>query len=216
MAVDCGELLRQATSHKESGDWDAAVKCLYQFKRMAETDSTVYPIETHLRLPLYLQAAGRFNDAIAEFNLLLNNAKAQKAKEYAHQPVRVQTMLWHSDLSIVYDKMRLAYQREGLPDEVARYRKLSDEHKEKYKAALAIDEEIRRKELEIRQQERDGYASHDESSAPAATIVKYPDPPPAKKNATVKVSYSAKEKLEIVVGFALMGLIVWTVVHFFF
>ena len=98
------ELLKQATIKKNSGDLDGAIKLLRAAYKELDKGSMLYPIQTYLRLPLYLQEAGRKDEAWGEFNRLILwvNSKPRYSAEVTPM-----------EQSIIWDKMRLFLQREG-------------------------------------------------------------------------------------------------------
>jgi hypothetical protein len=100
--MDPSELLRGATAKKNAGDINGAVQLLREaisFMDQEKAQSrTEYPIEHYLRLPLYLQEAGRPRDSWVEFNNLL----------FSHPEP--------GNTAQTYDKMRLFLQREGSND----------------------------------------------------------------------------------------------------
>lgn len=99
MSLDSAKLLRQATALKDAGDINAAIVALKKaYKLIAESEEEAL-LETFLRLPLYLQAAGRTGEAWQEFHhLLLYGIPSRNLNEH--------------DRSTIYDKMRLCAQRE--------------------------------------------------------------------------------------------------------
>ncbi len=76
------------------------------------TSLIIYPVNTFLRLPLYLQEAHRNDEAWREFNILLTQG-------YPHQIS--DPKLIPMDHSIIYDKMRLFLQRENQNDLAIRF-----------------------------------------------------------------------------------------------
>jgi hypothetical protein len=103
-STDVSTLLRKATELKNAGKIDAAVETLRQTYSAISKTSIDYGVETFLRLPLYLQAAGRNDEAWREFNFLLTHG-------YPNQPV--QPGARDNVESKIYDKMRLFLLREG-------------------------------------------------------------------------------------------------------
>lgn len=101
--VDPGQLLKDATAKKDNGDIDGAIALLRESFLLIESESTIYPVETFLRLPLYLQAAGKADEAWKEFNNLL-------VKGYPNQMKDPKVLVM--DHSRIYDKMRLFLTRE--------------------------------------------------------------------------------------------------------
>jgi len=101
---DPDTLLKEATAKRKAGDLENAIKLLKDAYKEIGNGSTIYPVNTFLRLPLYLQEAKRNDEAWREFNLLLT-------KGYPNQMNNPE--LIPMDHSIIYDKMRLFLQREG-------------------------------------------------------------------------------------------------------
>ena len=99
MPLDSPELLRQATALKDSGDINAAIAALKKAYELIAEAGEEQLIETFLRLPLYLQAAGRADEAWQEFHRLLSHGNPNRS-------------LNEHDKSVIYDKMRLCAQRE--------------------------------------------------------------------------------------------------------
>lgn len=86
------------------------------------------PVEWWLRLPLFLQEAGRFSEAMTEFEGLCT-APPVSRRDVSHLQSRDDlNLLLHADFSVIYDKMRLACKREGLKEKAAEYRALSEAH----------------------------------------------------------------------------------------
>lgn len=96
------ELNHKASQLKDS-DINAAIACLAEAQVIRPTVSCQYPILEYLRLPVFLQQAGRMAEAEEEFKKLLNlfNCGHEHAK--------------------IYDKMRLTYQREKWFDEAIKF-----------------------------------------------------------------------------------------------
>ncbi|WP_297813681.1 hypothetical protein [uncultured Methylophaga sp.] len=63
------ELGKSATQFKKT-DLNEAIACLEQMNRLLDEVSTEYSIETYLRLPLFLQQAGRMDEAELLFERL--------------------------------------------------------------------------------------------------------------------------------------------------
>jgi len=102
--MNADELLKKATELKKSGNINDAVNTLREAYHAIEKDSIDYPIETYLRLPLYLQTAKRSDEAWSEFNkLIVNPPKLYKNNE------KILFMAY----SIIFDKMRLFLQKEN-------------------------------------------------------------------------------------------------------
>jgi tetratricopeptide (TPR) repeat protein len=101
---DPSKLLRKATAQKESGDIEGAITTLRQAYNAISKGQILYPIETFLRLPAYLQEAGHRDEAWRTYEKLLTDG-------YPHQLSTPD--LIPMDHATIYDKMRLFLQREG-------------------------------------------------------------------------------------------------------
>jgi len=97
-------LLKEAANKKKNGDIDGAIKILRSVYDKLNSSGMMFSIETYLRLPLYLQEAGRRDEAWSEFNnlVLWVNSKPRYSSEVTPM-----------DLSAIWDKMRLVLQREN-------------------------------------------------------------------------------------------------------
>lgn len=134
--LDFSSLGRQATEAKKSGDMKQAIELLLEQRRVAESAGFKPEAETLLRLPLYLQAAGRFAEAVEEFGRLLSMADLayKVAGDEACSPARkiYSAAIWRAK---VYDKMRLAYSRQGDPAGADEYAEL---HRSEVETGFAI------------------------------------------------------------------------------
>src|SRR5258708_2090283 len=97
------ELLKQATRERDEGNLDAAVETLRRAYGEIAQSYVAYSVDTFLRLPLYLQKAGRNDEAWREFNLLLTRGFPNQIQNLELLPME------HSQ---IFDKMRLFLQRE--------------------------------------------------------------------------------------------------------
>ncbi|MBI2852050.1 MAG: hypothetical protein HYX84_02960 [Chloroflexi bacterium] len=110
--MDPDILLKEATAKKDAGDINGAIHILKKAYQAIGKLETIYAVNTFLRLPQYLQEAGRNDEAWHEYNLLLT-------KGYPNQMNNLELM--PMDHSIIYDKMRLFLQREGRNDLAVRF-----------------------------------------------------------------------------------------------
>ena len=99
------KLQKEATARKKSGDLDGAIRSLREAFAETGEDAGAFGIKQLLRLPMYLQEAGRNDEAWGELNALIQRSFSGKDRS-----------LIMMDLSIIYDKMRLFRQREKKPD----------------------------------------------------------------------------------------------------
>jgi hypothetical protein len=105
------KLLKQATAKKKEGDLDGAVDMLRQAYQQIDREPVEHTTTTYLRLPKYLQSAGRNDEAWAEFNRLLVEGHPSQKRDPISLP---------GDHSQIYDAMRLFLQREKRPDRAIR------------------------------------------------------------------------------------------------
>lgn len=130
-----GQMLKDATAQKKAGDLPRAIETLRKAYREIATSNLEYSVETFLRLAMYLQAAGRSDEAWAEFNKIITGGYPIPA---LYRPEVGPMILGH-----VYDKMRLFLQREGRNVEAVRQGVLSDTF-----VALGLFRQKRKEEYE--------------------------------------------------------------------
>lgn len=111
--LQISDLSKKATQLSKHNDLDSAINCLQQANDLMAKASLIYTIESRLRLPIYLQQAGRYTEAKAEFENLLMAAHSQTTLEFPrlHGVELVRPVAYRK--SAIMDKMRLAAQREG-------------------------------------------------------------------------------------------------------
>jgi tetratricopeptide (TPR) repeat protein len=115
------ELLREATAFKDQKDWDAALKALAEAKRLMLVSPVCYPAETWCKYPLYLQQAGRYEEAMAEFQFLLADLERRARRDARLDDPSVgprrQKMVYYkglirNDMRVIKEKMALAQSRQ--------------------------------------------------------------------------------------------------------
>src|ERR1700730_17240440 len=104
LPFDSGSLLRAATAKKDAGDLEGAIKLLERFWSEEPFVSSGYPAASYLKLPMYLQKAGRRDDAWRAMNLLMTS--------YIYPTANQNNQVLPMTRSEIYDKMRLFWQRE--------------------------------------------------------------------------------------------------------
>jgi hypothetical protein len=102
--IKADNLLKKATAKKKSGDINGAIEALRASYKILNEQHVLSTIETYLRLPLYLQEAGRTDEAWREFNELIM---------WVNRKPRYSPEVTPMEQSIIWDKMRLFLQREG-------------------------------------------------------------------------------------------------------
>jgi hypothetical protein len=80
METESYQLEHQATELKKAGDWDGAIAALRRVKALAGESYE------DARLAKYLQDAGRFEEAMAEIQWLLDRCAQQCRALFGHQP----------------------------------------------------------------------------------------------------------------------------------
>ncbi|EHN6227648.1 hypothetical protein KJE99_003761 [Salmonella enterica] len=193
--LSSSDLLKKATELKSIDDMYGAIECLKRFKQITDEAEDGHTIQSYLRLPLYMQQAGFFDDAMREFRYLLDNNEGVINKTFSHQPKSIRRMLGHARLFSIYDKMRLACERQGELSLANDYKKLYKKHKNAHARAMENDN---KKTIQRRSE--------------AATTVKpksekLPMPPVAKRTVkvVVKKESSIRDFFEGVLGFAFLG-----------
>lgn len=106
-------LLNLAATQLRKTDIGTAIQYLRRARALAEAiDDWSNTTEWYLRLPLFLQQAGRIDEAIKEFDVLLSNWEKfnQVISPQANELMREHAREVY--LATIYDKLRLAWQRE--------------------------------------------------------------------------------------------------------
>ena len=100
-------LFKQASVHRDQGDLEAAIRLLREAYDEVRRANALFPVDSFLRLPIYLQQAGKSREAWQEFNNLL-------FKGYPNQPRDI--TLIAQDRTKIFDKMRLFLEAENKHD----------------------------------------------------------------------------------------------------
>lgn len=116
------ELQKQATALHDDGQLEEAIRRLRDAARVDQDQL----IARALRLPLWLQEAGRIDEARAEFEALIADVPRRVAVSIPRRKDR--RSIEHAELAAIYDKMRLAYKREGRLDEAEAFGRLAVKH----------------------------------------------------------------------------------------
>ena len=74
-------LLRESTAYADKKNWAAALECLENVKARMIVSPVHFPIEAWCKLALYLSRAGRFDDAMKEFDWLLADLPRRARRE---------------------------------------------------------------------------------------------------------------------------------------
>lgn len=125
-------LHREATQFKYDEKWDKAIASLQKAQELMRESDENHTIESWLRLPIFLQQGGRFDEAMLEFSRILDELNERTAKEYSHHPKFMQIGATHHQRAAIYNKMKVACKRQKLPEEAAKYEKLNHKYLEKH------------------------------------------------------------------------------------
>ncbi len=105
-------LLRDATRHADAKDLEQAIACLKMADARMQRSPVSYPVLTWLRLPLFLQKAGRFDEAMQEFDRLIRETPARIARHFSHRSKAEQSKFIRHEKGVIRNKMALARERE--------------------------------------------------------------------------------------------------------
>lgn len=78
------EEVKRATQLSNEKRWDEAIETLRAALAVLARGNMSYPIKLYCRLPAYLQYAGRYDEAVTEFERLLDSVPARMDREMAH------------------------------------------------------------------------------------------------------------------------------------
>lgn len=102
------DLMRESTDFKKAGKFEEAVEKIKGAYKEAQEKNLTLTVKDYLKLPPYLQKAGKNDEAWAWFNNLI--------RSFANDPM---------SLSQIYEKMGLFRERENNPKDAIKYRVLS-------------------------------------------------------------------------------------------
>lgn len=123
------ELHKKATRYKDE-NWTEAIACLQEASDLMRRHEGNYVLDRWTRLPVFLQQAGRYEEAMQEFQRLLGEVKAKVEKEAQSVTLpSYRRKLEHQNFEHIYDKMRMVCKREKLPDKALEYQTLAKKHR---------------------------------------------------------------------------------------
>lgn len=134
------QLDRRATALKKAGDWDGAITALRQRKAIMGVQWQ------DDKLAMYLQAAGRFDEAMAEIQWLLDNSHAWAVTLFSHQPSSVLLQQRTIQRGQIHGAAVLICEREKRTDLQAEHERLRDacwDLREKIKPVAEADSKQR-------------------------------------------------------------------------
>lgn len=126
------ELHRMATQYHDKKEFNMSVDILKQAKERMFVSKVNYGIESWIRLPKNLQKAGNFNEALLEFDFLINDIDRRHIQYSAHLGKHDHNKMKNYDLSVIYAAMALVCKWEGMVDKKLEYEKLSKGYNQKF------------------------------------------------------------------------------------
>lgn len=138
-------LHRKATEFKNAKQWEEAIACLRKAKTLVGPDGCT--VQRLCRLPLFLQQAGHFDEALVEFQELLDSAEAINQEAFGHQRKNVREKFLHLRLSEIYGHMMTACKRQKRSDLLEIYSKKARFHYGKFTRMKAAQEAAERRKL---------------------------------------------------------------------
>lgn len=132
------DLHKQATALDSENRIQDAIACLKEAQNLILSSTAIFPPETLCRLPVFLQRGGRFQEAIEEFNKLLDTIPARMLKTFTNLPDEIALNFAHGERAVIYNKMRVVYKREKLLEEASKFETLAAEERKKAEKALKL------------------------------------------------------------------------------
>ena len=103
-------LLRRATAEAPD-DLDRAIQTLREAREHMLASPVSYPVETWLRLPLYLQKAGRMKECLDAFKQVADETRWRIRHCCGHRPDEDQAKLRAGEHLVIREKLALALRR---------------------------------------------------------------------------------------------------------
>lgn len=145
-------LHREATTHKVA-NWPAAVACLQEAVGLMRAHPSNYVLDRWTRLPVFMQQAGQFDEAMLEFELLLGEVE-ERVKQESHDGASTTWIEYSTNrnYATIYDKMRMVCKRQKLTTAAAEYALLSSQHgKTAAELRVVVDQEWNNERLAYEQ-----------------------------------------------------------------
>lgn len=163
---DLYRLERLATQYKNVNDWNRALSCLYEVKNSLESMDDPHYADLALRLALYLQQAGRFEEAKFELQSLVDDLDyivSIKIRHHSEDDDYNVYEEWAENLllSEIFDTARKIYKREKHKAESEKFGNLAIWHREKYQKCNAYLDEQRKTRLEEFEKHRETFIEAD-------------------------------------------------------
>lgn len=157
---DFGELMKRATAFKREGNWEDALRCCREAHEMAmSSPSGGLSEEAWTKYPLYLQQAGRYDEAMSVFRQVIEASDAIIARDLGDQPAFIQRGYAHNLRRIVFDKMRVAAKREKRLEEAEEFRQQAYAAADEFEAFCKVRDLHRAREREKYERKRAARSS---------------------------------------------------------
>lgn len=115
--AEVSAMLKKATEFKSKNELHKAIKCLEKADVLANKSGLFSWRPSNLRVPMYLQQANRYDEAMTVFSQYLLTDPANAANMLQHQPIHIRRRSSCNAFADIYDKMRLAATRQGMERE---------------------------------------------------------------------------------------------------
>lgn len=143
------ELEKEASAFA-GNNWAKAIECLKTIKELRKNAGFLYSFESYLRLPNYLQRAGRIEEALLEFEELIihtpNRVLGMVNRKKEHSDELYSSMCKRQEylqLSKIYTCMQKTYEKENESYKAEYYNDLATDFEEKSEElAYYIDKEL--------------------------------------------------------------------------
>jgi tetratricopeptide (TPR) repeat protein len=123
-------LHKEATQSK-SKDWPTAIAALQKAAVLDAAHNRWNDMTRMVRLPTFLQQAGRFEEAMAEFDRLIERVPSYVQEHTANKSDELaRGAALHREYELLYDKMRLACKRQKEHELAEKYAQKSTLHRE--------------------------------------------------------------------------------------
>nr|DAN31628.1 MAG TPA: hypothetical protein [Caudoviricetes sp.] len=173
---DCYQLERLATQYKQAHDWNGALACLYKAKNnYRDIDDPQYVVVA-LRLSLYLQGAGKFEEAKFELQSLINELDTIAELKMRHHSDDKDYGIYiestkNNLLSEIFDTARKIYKRENLVTESNDFANKASQFRLSQQANFKYLQEQRKIRLDEWKRERENHLNeyHQQSQKYKAT-----------------------------------------------
>ena len=100
---EISRLHREATANKNTGNWDEAITNLRKANDLMIHSGVSYGHERWLRLPLFLQQAGKMDEADEAFRWLLADVNRRVEKECEHLTANTRKAMQHTICAGIYE-----------------------------------------------------------------------------------------------------------------